>query len=156
MDINLPEALRELYEEDSSAKTLFDWACTRQNDASYTSIERLVQKAGVERRKAVELARRLEELGYARFIAGRRGKPSRIEWKPSLKSVGRAAMGQTAMVEPVAPELRITPPERFGPTAEEAESVVAPTENLSIAEAKRRLAASLGVAPEAIEITVRA
>ena len=65
-------------------------------------------------------------------------------------------MGQTAMIESVEPELRITPPERFGPTAEEAESIVAPTESLSIAEAKRRLAASLGVAPEAIEITVRA
>lgn len=147
------EPLRLLYENDQAANTLFKWAVERQNDASQTPIDRLEQM-GIDRKKAIELARELERLGYAKFVMGRRGSRSRIEWKRSLKSIGRAAIGDAPTADSGAAELHDMSAEMTGTPTDHG--AVLPVEPLSIAEAKRRLAASLGVAPEAIEITVRA
>ena len=152
-DKNRTEPLRLLYENDEAASTLFKWAVERQNDASQTPIDRLEQM-GIDRRKAIELARELERLGYAKFIMGRRGSRSRIEWKASLKNIGRAATGEAAFLEGRTPESAVEIADPMDRQKEQAGT--ADVETLSIAEAKRRLAASLGVAPEAIEITVRA
>ncbi len=158
LDTGTSEALKELYEENPGARALFQWAAGRQNDATQTSIDRLAQKASVDRRKAIELARELERLGCGRFIMGRRGAPSRIEWQVSLKSIGRAAAGDAATLEAPDPELLAESADladtKVTEKGERGQGVQ--TGALSIAEAKRRLAASLGVAPEAIEITVRA
>ena len=101
----MSEGLRELYEEDSGAREFLKWASGRQNDAARTSIDRLEQKAGVDRRKAIELAKQFDRLGCGRYIIGRRGAPSRIEWQFSLKSIGRAALGEGGTLETVDPEL---------------------------------------------------
>jgi hypothetical protein len=154
MDTRTSDALKELYEEDAGARRFFQWAAERQNDAAQTSIERVEQKAGVDRRKAIEMARQLEDLGCGRFVMGRRGAPSRIEWNVSLKSIGRAAIGQSVTLETVDPELVAETADLT--EAKKEESATLDTGTLSIAEAKRRLAASFGVPPEAIEITIRA
>lgn len=150
----MSEGLRELFEEDPGAREFLKWASERQNDAARTSIDRLEQKAGVDRRKAIELAKQFDRLGCGRYIIGRRGAPSRIEWTFSLKSIGRAAVGETAALEKVDPELVAESADLVDLAKEDAGS--AESGRLSIAEAKRRLAITLGVNPEAIEITIRA
>ncbi|MHB8357743.1 MAG: hypothetical protein ACYDDQ_13755, partial [Vulcanimicrobiaceae bacterium] len=88
------------------------------------------------------------------FVVGRRGAPSRVEWTVSLKSIGRTAIGQAAALESVDPELVAETVDIADLKKEEA--AVTGSQTLSINEAKKRLAASLGVSPEAIEITIRA
>lgn len=154
MDTSTTEGLRELYDEDAGAKEFFQWAAERQNDAAQTSIDRLAQKAGIDRRKAIELAKQLERLGCGTFVVGRRGAPSRIEWTVSLKSIGRTAIGQAAALESVDPELVAETVDIAD--LKKADAVATASETLSISEAKKRLAASLGVSAEAIEITIRA
>lgn len=148
------EGLRELFEEDPGAREFLKWASERQNDAARTSIDRLEQKAGVDRRKAIELAKQFDRLGCGRYIIGRRGAQSRIEWAFSLKSIGRAAVGEGGALETVDPELVAESADLADLAKEDAPSPE--SVGLSIAEAKRRLGITLGVNPEAIEITIRA
>ncbi len=150
----MSEGLRDLYEDDPGAREFLKWASERQNDAARTSIDRLEQKAGIDRRKAIELAKQFDRLGCGRYIIGRRGAPSRIEWGFSLKSIGRAAVGEVGVLETVDPELVAESADLVDPKKEDA--VPADSDGLSIAEAKRRLAITLGVKSEAIEITIRA
>jgi hypothetical protein len=144
IDNGTSEALRVLCEEDTGARDFFEWAADRQNDAAQTSIDRLSQKAGVDRRKAIELAKQLERLDCGTFVVGRRGAPSRIEWKVSLKSMGQAATGQAASLESVDPELVAESADLAELKKEDA--AVAGTEALSLPMQKSvwpRLSASL-------------
>ncbi|MGH7737784.1 MAG: hypothetical protein ACREMP_07955 [Candidatus Tyrphobacter sp.] len=148
----MSEGLRDLFEEDLGAREFLKWASERQNDAARTSIDRLEQMAGIDRRKAIELAKQFDRLGCGRYIIGRRGAPSRIEWEFSLKSIGRAAVGEAGALETVDPELVADSAEDL----KKEDAVPADSDGLSIAEAKRRLAITLGVKSEAIEITIHA
>lgn len=150
----MSEGLRELYEEDAGAREFLKWASERQNDATITSIDRLEQKAAIDRRKAIELAKQFDRLGCGRYIIGRRGAPSRIEWQFSLKSIGRAAVGESGTLETVDHEL-VAESADIGELKKE-DAALADSDGLSIADAKRRLAITFGVKPEAIEITIRA
>lgn len=154
--VNRPmsEGLRELYEEESGAREFLKWASERQNDATRTSIDRLEQKAGVDRRKAIDLAKQFDRLGCGRYIIGRRGAPSRIEWAFSLKSIGRAAVGETSALETMDPDLVAESADVADLKKEDA--APSDSDGLSIAEAKRRLAIAFGLNPEAIEIIIRA
>ena len=142
-------ALQELYGADDAARNLFDWAAKRQNDATQTSIDYLAQRAITDRRKAIELAKRLQDLGCGEFVVGRRGAKSRIVWMVSLKSIGLAATGESPRIESIDPELVA---ETVDLKDDGQGHSAAP---LTISEAKQRLGAALGVSPEAIEITVR-
>ncbi len=154
MNSSMNEGLRDLFEEDAGAREFLKWASERQNDAARTSIDRLEQKAGIDRRKAIELAKRFDQLGCGRYVIGRRGAPSRIEWEFSLKSIGHAAVGETSSLESVDPELVAESADLADLKREDSAPPV--FDGLSIAEAKRRLAITLGVKPEAIDITIRA
>jgi len=147
VDSGMIGELKEMYETDDAAQTFFDWASNRRNDATQTSIDHLAQKAETDPRRAREIAKQLAEIGCGEFIVGRRGAKSRIVWSVSLRSIGKAAAGRSREIDPVDLEL-------FEDSADEAGAGMA-TPTLTIAEAKQRLAASLGVTPEAIEITVR-
>jgi hypothetical protein len=141
--------LRAMYRDDAAARALFEWAAARRNDASETSIAYLAQKAETSEGNATKLARRLDDLGCGDYIVGRRGGTSRIVWSYSLKSIGRAAksdQGEAAVLEPKDPDLAAE-------SVEDRGSADAP---LTIAQAKKRLALTLGVTPESIEIVVRA
>jgi hypothetical protein len=140
--------LQALCKSDEAFKRLFEWSANRQNDATQTAIDYLAFRAGTDRRRAIEMARELEELGCGRFLVGRRGAKSRIIWEISLKSIGLAATGKAKTVESLDPDLK---DETVGLEDDGASS--AP---LTIIEAKKRLAKTFGVTPEAIEITVRA
>jgi hypothetical protein len=138
--------LRAMYQNDFAARTLFDWAAARKNDASATSIAYLAQKAETSEANATRLAKRLRDLRCGEYIVGRRGGASRIVWAYSLKSIGQAAKSAKNELEPKDPDL-----------AAEADADRGSAEQpLTIAQAKKRLAVALGVSPDSIEIVVRA
>ncbi len=142
-------SLKALYTQNEAAQRFLAWAADRQNDSTQTSIDYLAQKAGIDRRGAIEIAKELERLGLGEFVVGRRGGKSRIVWSASLKSIGRTAIGSANSVETLDPELQ-------DESRALDESGARSAEPLTIAEAKIRLAETFGVASDAIEITIRA
>jgi len=146
LDADTVAALKRLYAEDDAARTFFEWAAQRQNDATHTPIALLAQRAGTDKRHARELANRLAQLGCGQFVVGRRGSQSRIVWSVSLKSLGYAVT-RGGIVESLDPDLKAE-------AADQKDEFPQPS-SLTIPEAKKRLAETLGVSPDAIEITVR-
>lgn len=148
------DAVRSLYNTDTSAQALFDWTAQRERDATSTSIDRIASQLGVSRGEAVALARLLEEAKCGEFIVGRRGQKSRFRWDYSCISLGQAASGESSSLEKAE-----------DPIPENDEDLlavpsVAPAQpsalKLTIAEAKAALASSLGVSVTNIEIIVKA
>ena len=149
------DELRELYQISDAAKKVLDWAANRTNDAAETTLGRIVQRTAIGRGEAVEFARRINDIGCGLFVVGRRGGKSRIQWAYSLKSMGEAAKGQADALVEMDPEIAEDAVDQQQAPGEvdatpEAEAA------LNIPEAKRRLALAFGIAPEAIEITIRA
>ena len=141
-------AVRALYREDPDAKQLFEWAASRRRDVTETSVDRMIQKLRIHRSTAIGLARKLEEAGCGDFVVGRRGSQSRLRWAYSLISLGKAAAGETEDLE-----------EAYDPVSEEEETDQVSQGNdrhLTIQEAKRLLADSLGLEPSQIVIEIRA
>lgn len=149
----LADDLKVLYGRDATARAFFDWAAERKNDAAETSVDRISQIINDSYSEARELAKRLCEIGAGEFIIGRKGWKSRISWKFSLRSLGQAARG-TAELQEVDQDL-------IEETRDQVESISAQetpilSKRLTISDAKRRLAESLGVSPESIEIIIKA
>jgi hypothetical protein len=149
----LTSAIRSLYEEDEGAKAFFDWAGARTNDAAGTSVDRISQVTGLSYSEARELAKALGEIGCGEFVVGRKGWKSRIRWAFSLRTLGKAASGENVEIEEVDPVLI---EEAAEPNVSALTPALSEEGTLSIAEAKRRLAETLGVSVEAIAITITA
>lgn len=145
IQLNVGKAVQNLYKKNTLANKLFIWCATLSNDASETSVERIMTAVATDRRSAIRLAKELEEAGCGRFISGRRGASSRFEWRYSRVSLGKVAAGEVGSNEPVSGE----------PVADPDEQTQVHELPLTIALAKVRLAESLGVRPEQIEILVR-
>jgi|GEM_PF-2153552 len=146
------EGLREFYQVAPAARAVFDWAASRINDAIETTLDLIIRKTGMSRSEAVDFARRLDDLGCGDFVVGRKGAKSRIRWAYSLKSMGQAAQGHVDTLVEVDPDVaEDAVDQQLLNSAEVIDSEVA----LTIPEAKKRLGLAFGVAPEAVEITIR-
>ncbi|PZP44813.1 MAG: hypothetical protein DI601_11230 [Azospirillum brasilense] len=99
----------------------------------------------------IELARELGEIGCGEFIVGRKGWKSRIRWSYSLRSLGQAAQGQTSELVEIDPEVAEDAVDQLPPPVADGTG----ERGLTIADAKRGLAATFGVSPEAIDIVIR-
>jgi len=100
------EDLRELYSDSTVAQVILNYFATRQRNKNETTVDRLQQALEAEgknisRREAVDFFKRLERLGCGKFLAGRRGRKSRFQWKVPSVSVGQAARGTTATIEAI-------------------------------------------------------
>jgi hypothetical protein len=144
--------LQELYQANPAAKAFFDWAASRLNDAAETAIERIVQKARITLPEARRLGRALEELTCGEYIEGRKGHKSRISWNYSLRSLGAAAQGKGTELTDVDPELKEDTADQLVVGAVEE---IVTDKPLTIAAAKRGLAAAFHVSPDAIDIVIR-
>lgn len=142
-------AIRVLYDENPHATLLFDWTASLERDAYETTVDRISRKLEISRGEAISLARELEEAGCGEFIVGRKGWASRFRWAYSRVSLGQVASGEAEELE-----------EASDPISEEDEEASEPQKgserNLTIHEAKIRLAHSLGVEPSQISIEIRA
>lgn len=152
IDNNITKVIRDLYQKDSGARALFDWAANRKNDAAETNVERIIQVASISHQEANELAKNLRDAGCGEYIIGRKGWKTRVRWLFGLRSLGQAARGQ-GKLEEVDPELVEDVSDKPGNLVS-SEKFTQP--QLSISEAKERLAQTFGVSPDAIEITIRA
>lgn len=158
VDAAVVELIRSLYLKDTFARKFFDRASERANDVAETNVERVALMAGgtLSRKQAVDLARAICDAGCGQFIIGRKGGKSRIHWKYSIKSVGDAARGRTESLNKLDPDVQADADgvknsyEIISPPFEAKDPL-----KLTISEAKNALALSLGVSPNAIEITIK-
>jgi DNA-binding MarR family transcriptional regulator len=153
IDSDVRGHIQDLYADDANAQSLFDWVASRKNDTAETTIRRICEKTGMARSDAVRLVKTLSDMGCGEFIVGRKGAESRIRWRFSIISLGKAAQGEGVELDEVDPELAEDVADQQSPGIASEGSADQP---LTIADAKRRLAATFGVKPEAIEIIVRA
>jgi hypothetical protein len=97
--------IRALYKTDRTIKALFDWAAGRDRDAKETSIDRLVEKIQVAKPQVIQACKQLHDVGCGRFMYGRRGAKTRMRWFYSLRSLGKAAKGDTSHLDEINDEL---------------------------------------------------
>ncbi len=88
----------------------FEWASQRQNDTLRTSIAYLARVLSVREIEALNFAKQLASLGYAKVLAPHNRKQSRILWLVSLKSLGYVVLhgGHIAPCDPDLLEDNIT------------------------------------------------
>ena len=93
-DVSTVEKLRELYRSSDIAKSFFDSVGSRQNDAHVTTVDRICDLSTGNRTDVIEFCKTLDKLQVGRFLIGRKGRKSRIEWNYSLLKVGDLARGE--------------------------------------------------------------
>lgn len=111
MDSTSPniDILRQLYRESPVAKAFFDHAARREYDQSETKVDRILVLLRAEkhpffqRRDIIALFRQLQDCGCGQFVEGR-GWPSRFVWGAGLRSVGRAAAGESQPIASISTE----------------------------------------------------
>ena len=102
------KALKALYTFDSAAKAVLDEFASRQRNQQTTKLEQLLFRlnnsgVGVAKADVIGVLRKLDEYACGHFRIGRKGHPTRFEWKYDLVSVGKAAAGGTQAVEGIQP-----------------------------------------------------
>jgi hypothetical protein len=107
--------LQSFYNGDVQAKALFDHFASRERNRKSTTVDRLISKLAEEggemaRGDVIRVLQRLEELGCGRFVAGRKGHPSRFEWAVGLVDVGRVAAGEPVVQIEAAPANEVEEP----------------------------------------------
>lgn len=108
--------LRALYNRKKAAQALLDHFARRKNALKQTSVDRLLavlrnEEADVSRAEVIDVLKELEAIGGGAFRVGRRGWPSRFEWKVDLVSVGQAAAGERKEVEVISEDAAEEEPE---------------------------------------------
>jgi hypothetical protein len=101
--------LRRLNQESETAKGFFELLARRKNSATVTKVDRalgllLADGVSASRGEVIRIMQRLRDIGMGRFIIGRKGQPSRIEWSVNVISMSRAATGQTDEIDMTLPE----------------------------------------------------
>jgi hypothetical protein len=74
-------------------KKLFDWAA-KQRFSKESTAEQIEQGAKVTHAFVIAAMKDLEELGFGKFVLGRRGSKSRMIWNVGLGDLGRCAQGK--------------------------------------------------------------
>ncbi len=92
-DDNLLKSLKFLYDSDASARAVFDWFATRQNDAGTITVRRASQKSNIDDRSTFEVFRKLENLRCGHLIVGRRGHETRMKFEYGVRSLAAVAKG---------------------------------------------------------------
>lgn len=93
------DALRALYKTSSTAAKMLDHFASRVKDRKVVEVDRMMAiLPDITRADIIDVFKKLEELGFGRFVVGRRGASSRFEREVSLISLGRAAAGQDAII----------------------------------------------------------
>lgn len=94
-------ALRKLYKDSETGKALMDWLASRQYGATVTTARRAAQVTGQDYRAMIKVMKELDEMEVGRFLTGRKGQESRIEWAFDVRSLGKVASGGGSRLEEV-------------------------------------------------------
>jgi len=103
------ECLRSLYRDQGAARTVLDHIANRARNLRKITVDRILTSISTEgkelsRGDVISVFRELENCGCGTFITGRKGHPSRFEWRVQMTSVGRVAAGESEQIEEVAPD----------------------------------------------------
>jgi hypothetical protein len=93
MNVELIGGLKSLYDRDQTAKALLDKLSERKNGAKFTKAKRAATITGEEYRRVIAAFKEFEGLGLGRFVAGRKGHDSRMEWAFDVRTLGPVARG---------------------------------------------------------------
>ncbi len=137
IDETMKSSLQGLAEESPGALRFLHSVASRERDRSVTAVRVIAQLADVEYREALDLAKRFASFGCGRYVVGRRGEETRIEWFVPITQMGQAVAGIQLQADDAEPAVR--------------ESAT----KLTIAKAKQLVADAFHTTPESIEITVR-
>lgn len=160
-DTQIVNALVKLYGSDTVAKNFLDAASQRKLDVQETSVDQFLSMGKTDRLGAVGLGRKLEEVGLGKLVIGRSGHKTRFKWTFSLPSIGKVASGTVKELKNISPDAEpadVVHIPRQGSRASQATAAVVQGGKvvaLTIPEAKRQLADTMGVKPDNIEITIR-
>ena len=100
------EKLRDMYQKDPVAKLVFDYWVTRVRNRTVTSIDSLLSSLAskgqeISRPDVIRFLRQLQELDCGSFVTGRKGHPSRFNWRVGLTSISNAAAGKDVTLVPI-------------------------------------------------------
>jgi hypothetical protein len=102
-------SLRQLYNENPVIKAVLDHAAARKNNSAEITVDRLGSLLGkheepIERQALIDAFKALDKIGLGRFVVGRRGASTRLEWRVPMIEAGRAARGEQLEVPLLDPE----------------------------------------------------
>ena len=109
----------------------FQWAVEQPEGTRETPLDDIEHAVGLSRLQAVSLCKQLQDATVGRFIAGRRGRPSRLEWSVDPRAVG-AVIAQSEETpeedgeEEAAPRRARAQPQQQRPLPEPEVTVQAP------------------------------
>lgn len=99
LDDDRIDTLRALYKTSEVAAKILDHFASRVRDRRVVKVDQIEKVlSDITRADIIDVFRKLEELGFGRFVVGRRGASSRFEREVSLPSLGKAAAGQGTIV----------------------------------------------------------
>jgi hypothetical protein len=107
--------------DNTSTRKLFDWAA-KQGFPKESTVDQIERGAKLDRAYVIYAMKELGQLGFGRFVVGRRGNDSRMVWKVRLGDLGRCAQGET--VEFDEPELTPVLPRESETATEGAQDIV--------------------------------
>lgn len=81
-------ALRRIAAGNKRFAPFFQWAIEQPEGTRETPLDDIEHAVGLSRLQAVSLCKQLQDATVGRFIAGRRGRPSRLEWNVDPRAVG--------------------------------------------------------------------
>ena len=94
------KVLQRAYKVEFALRAVCDEFAARGKSTRTSTVDRTVERTGLGRSDVIEVFRRFENLDLGKFLVGRRGQPSRMEWKYRLVDVGQAAAGELGDIEP--------------------------------------------------------
>jgi hypothetical protein len=93
--------LRKSYQEWRPTKAFIEWACELESTPDETQTAELVEKLRLKPADAKGLFTGIHQLELAKFIVGRRGSASRLQWNYTLPSIAAVAKGEADKLEPI-------------------------------------------------------
>jgi hypothetical protein len=146
------EQLQALYNKGGGWHEFFEMLSTYTRRRTELNADKAAEHSGLALETVVGFLKELDNIGIGKFVLGRRGFKTRLIWNCSPRSVGDVARGRATELESYE-----------GPEETElAEGVREPGPRgdlqtefaILIAEAKRDLAAKMGISPTQISITI--
>ena len=84
----IKSAVRRIAGSNKRFGPFFSWAADQPEGTRETELDTIESQVGLSRLQAVALCKQLQEATVGRFVAGRRGRPSRLEWNLDPRAVG--------------------------------------------------------------------
>lgn len=102
------QLLVDLYAHVATAQTMLNWLADNDvNEAKPTLVEEMFEickekDPELKKDEVTQVMRALNDMGAGDYVIGRRGKPSRFEWKVNPSELAQIAKGSLSEASPVA------------------------------------------------------